>query len=308
MASIAVIGSGFVGQANGKVLATQGHSVLFIDIDPTKIAHLREEGYQATSFAEFPSDVHVDVFFISVPTPTVEGKAYLEHLKQAAESLGKILARYSTHPIIILKSTVPPGTTTNVLIPLLEQHSGKKEGVDFGVAFEPEYLREKTSLEDAAKPRFITIGSHDDHTACIVAWLRAPFHCTIKKMQTEEAEMQKYVHNLFNATKISFFNEMRQVCKELHLDDATIFEITAQTAEASWNPRYGIRDFGPYDGTCLPKDTAAFLAYAREKLGKDLPLLASVIAVNEALEQENTADMKPGASPLAVAKPVFPSK
>lgn len=286
MASIAIIGSGFVGQANGKILARQGHRVLFVDIDPTKLARLHEEGYRAVDYDSFPPDHHVDVFFIAVPSPTVDGTINLEYIEQAAQNLGGLLSQHDTHPIVIVKSTVPPGTTNNVVIPILEERSGKKEGVDFGVAFEPEYLREKTSLEDAAQPRLITIGSRDEHTACVVAWLRAPFHCTIRMVKTEEAEMQKYVHNLYNATKISFFNEMRQVCQRLGIDDQTIFEITAMTAEASWNPRYGIRNFGPYDGTCLPKDTTGFLTFVRNTLQHDMPLLAATIEVNETLEKK----------------------
>lgn len=286
MASIAIIGSGFVGQANGKVIAKQGHRVLFVDIDEAKISKLQAEGYHATNYEKFPRDLHVDIFFISVPTPTVNGQIKLDYVKQAAQNLGGLLSHYDSHPIVVVKSTIPPGTTNQVIIPLLEKYSGKKDGRDFGVAFEPEYLREATSLQDAERPRVITIGSRHDHTSSVVAWLRAPFHCPIKQVRTEEAEMQKYVHNLFNATKITFFNEMRDICKKLDLNDGQIFEITADSAEASWNTRYGIRDLGPFDGSCLPKDTAAFLDFAKEKLSTDMALLATVIQVNKRLQEE----------------------
>jgi len=288
MASIVIIGSGFVGQANGKVLARQGHRVLFVDIDDAKLSKLREEGYHTTNYEQFPRDLHVDVFFVSVPTPTVDGQIKLDHIKKAAQDLGGLLSRYDTHPIVVVKSTVPPGTTNELIIPLLEKYSTKKEGRDFGVAFEPEYLREATSLQDAERPRVITIGSRDVHTAAVVAWLRAPFHCPIKQVKTEEAEMQKYVHNIFNATKITFFNEMREICRKLNLNDGQIFEITADSAEASWNTRYGIRDFGPFDGSCLPKDTAAFLHFAKEKLQTDMTLLSTVIDVNKRLQEEQS--------------------
>jgi len=292
MASIVIIGSGFVGQANGKVLEKQGHRVLFVDVDNAKITKLRDEGYHATNYEEFPPDLHVDVFFLSVPTPTDGGQVKLDFIRQAAQNLGGLLSRYDTHPIVVIKSTIPPGTTNHLVIPILEKYSGKKEGRDFGVAFEPEYLREATSVQDAERPRVITIGSRHVHTASVVAWLRAPFHCPIKQVKTEEAEMQKYVHNLFNAAKITFFNEMRDVCKKLDLNDQQIFEITADSAEASWNTRYGIRDMGAFDGSCLPKDTSAFLGFAKEKLGTEMPLLSTVIEVNNRILKSESEQKK----------------
>lgn len=298
MASIAVIGSGFVGQANGKVLAEQGHRVLFVDIDPAKLAQLREEGYRTRTLDELRKEEHIDICIVSVPTPTIEEKVQLIAVKEAAQYLGSLLSSRSNHPIIILKSTVPPGTTRSVFMPLLEEYSNKRAGHDFGVVFEPEYLRQATSLDDAKKPRAITIGSIDQQTSAVVAWLRAPFHCPIYPVSLEAAELQKYVHNLYNATKISFFNEMRAIGKMLNIDDIDkVFDITVETAEASWNPRYGVRDFGPFGGTCLPKDTQGFLSFSRETLHADMPLLAAAIRVNLALLAKDRTDTPPASPP-----------
>jgi UDPglucose 6-dehydrogenase len=295
MASIAIIGSGFVGQANGKVLAQQGHRVLFADINPAKLAQLREEGYRTRTLEEIKKEEHIDICLVAVPTPTVGEEVQLIAIKEAAQYLGGLLSSLNNYPIIILKSTVPPGTTRSVFIPILEEYSRKRSGYDFGVVFEPEYLRQVTSLEDAQMPRAITIGSFDQQTASVVAWLRAPFHCPVHHVSPEAAELQKYVHNLYNATKISFFNEMRRIGKLLNIEDTDkIFEVTAQTAEASWNPRYGVRDFGPFGGTCLPKDTSGFLHFSREVLHTDMPLLSATIEVNDNLLEKSPIAKTPG--------------
>src|SRR3989344_1828379 len=128
MASIAIIGSGFVGQANGKVLAQQGHRVLFADIDTAKLAQLKEEGYRTRTIEEIKKEEHIDICFVAVPTPTVEGKIRLTPIKEAAKDLAGLLSHLGTYPIVVLKSTVPPGTTRELFIPILEQYSGKKVG------------------------------------------------------------------------------------------------------------------------------------------------------------------------------------
>lgn len=287
MASIAIIGSGFVGTAIGKTLAKQGHSVLFSDINEQKIASLIKEGYRAGKPEQLESEP-IDVFFVTIQTPMREdGSVELHYLEEGVKTIARGALRHlHTYPIVVIKSTVPPGTVTKLLIPLMERHSGKHVGHDFGVAFEPEYLRERIALEDAESPRLIVIGSADSHAASVLEWLRLPFHRPIVHMRTEEAEMQKYVHNIWNATKISFFNEMRSVTEELDLDADKIFSLVSETAEASWNHRYGTRDFGPFDGSCLPKDTAGFLHWSKNTLSHPLPLLEATIAVNKMTEQK----------------------
>lgn len=282
MARIAIVGSGVVGQATGKALSHQGHAVFFCDVDEQKISALRQAGFAAGQ-AEDLANEPFDIAFLCVPTPTVDGAVDLSFLHQACETVGRVLRDVRHYPIVVSKSTNPPGTVRRVIIPTLELFSGKKAGQDFGVAVEPEYLREKHALPDAEKPRLFLVGTEDKHAGHLLAWLRAPFGCPVEILQPEEAEMQKYVHNLFNAAKISFFNEMRTVCRKAGIDAEKIFPLVAETAEASWNRSYGVRDFGPFNGMCLPKDTTGFLTWARQQLGEDMPLLKAVIDVNERL-------------------------
>lgn len=296
MARIAIIGSGVVGQAAGKVLVEEGNDVLFVDIDETKIAALEKEGYRAGKW-EVLQDGTVDIFFLTVPTPTPSPQQgiSLEYIEEAAWMLGKgPLRRLDNYPIVVVKSTVPPGTTRKFVTPLLERSSSKRAGKDFGVAAEPEYLREKAALKDAHAPHLIVIGTEDERAMASMTGLRLPLHRPIIRVKPEEAELQKYIHNLWNATKISFFNEMRSVCKALHTEEGCeeVFVLAVETAEATWNHRYGTRDFGPFGGTCLPKDTSAFLRWSQNELALPLPLLRSVIAVNENLKAEEAREAK----------------
>lgn len=281
---IAIVGSGTVGQATGRSFAHMGHDVCFIDVDAKKLRSLRQEGFEVSRPEEFGKHAPFEAFFVSVPTPFARSGVDTSFVETAAQMLGEgPLQREQKFHVVVFKSTVPPGTTRGVLIPLLEAASGKRAGEDFGVAFEPEFLREKSALQDALAPRIIVYGVTDDRTDEALRRMRESFHTPTVRLSLEEAEMQKYAHNLFNAVKISYFNEMRSVCKGLGIDADKIFSLVMTSAEGAWNTQYGIRDYGPFDGKCLPKDTAGFLSWAENTLGSELPLLKATIAVNEGI-------------------------
>jgi len=289
MARIAIVGSGVVGQATGKGFISKGYVVTFIDVKEDVINQLRRQGYGALSPSEL-NLVDQDVVFVSVCTPTVNGKVVLDHLADACKTIGKALKpaiekRPEKYRVVAIRSTAIPGTLDNVVIPALEKNSGKKAGQDFGVAVNPEYLREKQAERDFSNPWIVVIGTGDDATWKILERLYRPFGCPIHRLSIKEAEFQKYAHNLFNATKISFFNEMRLVAGAIGLDPSELFALVAQSAEGMWHPAYGIRNMGPFGGSCLPKDTAAFLTFAKER-GIQAPLLAAVIEVNEMLKRD----------------------
>jgi UDPglucose 6-dehydrogenase len=157
-------------------------------------------------------------------------------------------------------------------------------GKDFGIAMNPEFLREVNAEKDFANPWIVVIGSNDAHTAQVLEKLYLPFNAPIIHMSIKEAEMMKYVHNIYNANKISFFNEMRMIAEKSGIDADKLFNTVIQSAEASWNKEYGIKNFGPYGGSCLPKDTRAFLSWTNENLKRKMPLLHAVIKVNEDLK------------------------
>ncbi len=279
---ICIIGPGVVGQATGKVFAAKGYKVAFLGGNIKKIEKLREEGFDAYERGELmDGDYDFDISMLTVPTPTKMGKINLEAMESAATDLGKRLAKTNKYHLVVVKSTVPPGTTENLVIPLIEKYSGKKVGVDFGACMNPEYLREETSYDDTLNAWIILIGEYDKKSGDILeAVYKDKFKCPINRCKLMEAEMQKYVHNLFNAVKISFYNEMREIAGKIDVDADKIFKYTAISCEGMWNPKYGIRDMGPFQGSCLPKDTRAFYNWATEK-GFDAALLKTAIDVND---------------------------
>lgn len=280
---ICIVGSGVVGQATGRGFLSHGFDVVFVDVRPEIIEQLRSEGltaYTPSELEKLPVDYQVTIFTVS--TPTRDGVIQLQYLKQAAEDCGRRLQKATDYHVIVVRSTVIPGTTEQMVVPAIEKFSGKKAGVDFGVCMNPEYLREKTAVEDFKNPWIIVIGQQDNRAGDVVHHIYSQYSCPIHRLSVQEAEIQKYTHNLFNAVKIGFFNEMRSICQKVGADADTIFARVAESSEGMWNPQYGIRDFGPFDGMCLPKDTQAFWAWAQTK-GWEMPQLKAAIDFNNDL-------------------------
>jgi UDPglucose 6-dehydrogenase len=287
---LVIVGSGVVGQATGKGFAQKGHSITFCDINPMTLTGLRDQGYQVCSPDLLHKQVGVQAFFFSISTPTVDGKIQLGFLEGAvANFAGGYLKETEEYTVVVIRSTVPPGTTEERLIPLLEKYSGKRAGPDFGVCMNPEYLREGSNEQDFLNPWIVVIGELDQRSGDTIQGIYGEQKVGIPtfRIPLKDAEAQKYIHNLWNATKISFFNEMRVVCRTAGVNTDKVFPLVVESAEAQWNPEYGIRDFGPFGGSCLPKDTTAFLSWSKEILGLHLPLLKSVILVNDDLRRIN---------------------
>jgi nucleotide sugar dehydrogenase len=277
-----IVGAGVVGSATGKGFLKHGNSVIFVDVDDLTVSRLSAEGFTAI----YPPDAEltgIDAVFISVTAPTEPYGIDLSYLEQACKSLGAALAECRTQPVIVFRCTLPPGTTRERLIPLLEAASGKRAGTDFGVCYNPEYLRAYCAERDFLHPRIVTIGRDRaaDEFGHRVAGIYTCFGAPVYYCTYEEAEFQKYVHNLYNATKISFFNELRAVAESLGFDPAQAFSYTALSAQGVWDSLYGTHDQGPYGGTCLPKDVGAWLGFTAGR-GLPAPLLTAVREVNRA--------------------------
>jgi len=275
---INIVGSGFVGAATGKGMVNHGHRVTFLDVDHNIVAMLDGEGYDA----RLAGDYHAltgEVTMFCVPTPPVNGEIRLDALRAAVESFAELLHSHDDYHVVVVRSTVPPKTTRQIVLPLIEKVSGKTVGIDFGLVMQPEYLREATAEQDFARPWLITIGEFDKKSGDVVSKAYRGFDAPIIRTSLEEAEFQKYVHNVYNAVKIAFFNEMRIVAQGEGWDATTIFQATAQSSEGMWNPIYGIRDHGPFDGSCLPKDSAALVEWG-DRNGYSLEIVRTVIAEN----------------------------
>lgn len=276
---IVIVGSGVVGTATGKGFRSRNHQVTFVDIDPQRLAELRREGLEASDVVVLRDEPAV--VFLTLPTPNDGRRWDLCPLLEGTRAVGEALGRSDGFHTVVVRSTVPPGTTERVVQPLLEQCSGKTLGEGFALASNPEFLRAQCALEDFLNPWMTVIGARSRRTQERLGDLLAPFGGEVRRFEDPaEAELIKCAHNLYNATKISFWNELWQVTRAIGADPIEVAATVARSAEGSFNPEYGIRGGAPYGGACLPKDTKGFLGFAAE-LGVDMPLIAAVDEVNE---------------------------
>jgi UDPglucose 6-dehydrogenase len=292
MNKIVVVGSGVVGTATGQGFLRTGHQVTFVDISTERVEALRAAGFDATTELDLTGEGAF--VFLTLPTPH-HGRGYdLTPFKAGVASVGAALGRAaatspSTYNTIIVRSTVPPGTCQEVVGPLLEETSGLWVGDGFALASAPEFLRATSALEDFLSPWMTVIAARSRRTVERLEELFRPFGGEVRTFSNPAvAEMIKCTHNVYNASKISFWNEVWNVCENLHIPAEDVATTVARSAEGSINPNYGIHGGRPYGGACLPKDVAGYLGLA-DRLGIDVPMIESVAVVNQRI-----ADMVSG--------------
>lgn len=286
MTRVTIIGAGVVGAATGKGLVQHGHDVEFVDIDRARVEQLRAEGLRATTELQLAGR---ELVFLTLPTPNDGYRCDLRPLLEATAEVGEAIAAGNEFHTVVVRSTVPPTTCDSVVTPLLERTSGRAFGEGFSVASNPEFLRARSALEDFLHPWMTVIGSRSPRTLERLSELLAPFGGELRRFALPAtAELIKYAHNLFNATKISFWNEIWSVCARLRVDAGEVAGVVSRSAEGSTNAEYGTRGGEPYGGACLPKDTKAFLGFL-DQLGLDGPLLSAVDEVNERMHEPRTA-------------------
>jgi UDPglucose 6-dehydrogenase len=295
ISKISIIGTGYVGIVSGTCFANLGHKVICVDIDKEKINKINkgispiyEEKLDALLKANLDniqatSDYHEaiqksDTTFICVGTPSKkDGDIDLSYVKKSAEEIGRQLKDKTTWHLVVVKSTVLPGTTKDIILPILEKFSGKKAGVDFGVAMNPEFLREGVAVNDFLNPDRIVIGYHDEKSKKMLRNLYKDFSCPIVETSLSAAEMIKYASNCFLATKISYINEIGNLCKDLDIDTYEVAEgmgLDKRIGRAFLDSGIG------WGGSCFPKDVEALISWAkRDKL--DSLIIDSVKNVND---------------------------
>ncbi len=287
---ISVIGAGYAGFCTALGFALKGHEIVCVDIDKKKVESinsgsapiyekdveraLRKSLKNKLISASTEIDEKSDFYFIAVQTPDKNG-IDLSHVRNVTENLAYLLKKSSGYKLIVMKSTVMPGTTESI-IPLLEE-SGKKVGKNFGVTTNPEFLREGSALEDFLKPDRIVIGEHDKKSGDMLENLYKDFNAPIIRTNLRTAEMIKYASNAFLAAKISFINEIGNYCKILGID-------TYEVAEGvGYDKRIGVHFLNAgigFGGSCLPKDANALIKSAK-KNNYNLGILESVMKLNE---------------------------
>jgi UDPglucose 6-dehydrogenase len=289
---ICVIGAGYVGVVTGACLASTGNHITFIDIDQDKIDRLNnatapiyEEGLQEllqenrkriSATDDYDAVADSDVVFICVGTPSREdGSIDLSYVKKAAEQVGKRLGE--RWQLVVVKSTVIPGTTMNIVKPLLEQASGKTAGSDFDVAMNPEFLREGIAIQDFMQPDRVVIGTTSQQARELLEKLYEPFDAPLYVTSPSTAEMVKYASNALLATKISYANEIGSLCKQHGIDTYQVMEAVGMDHRIASS---FLRAGAGFGGSCFPKDVRALIATGGDA-GQPMHLLRAVMQVND---------------------------
>jgi UDPglucose 6-dehydrogenase len=282
---IGIIGSGVVGFATGRAFAEYENEVTFLDIDPDKVESLTKQGFKATT--DFKTAVkHNDIFFVCVPTPDKNGDIDLSFINSCVKKLAKLCKDKQKYFLIAIKSTITPTTTERIIIPIIEKYSNKKIGKDFGVCFNPEFLRDNNAFDDFMNPDRIVIGEYDKISGDTLEKLYSHFKCPIVRTDLRTAEMAKYANNCFYATKISFFNEIHMMCQKIGIDSNAVRKIVQLDKYYGIHPWAHGHGFG---GKCLPKDLNAMITMFNEGHIHDPVLLKAVRNVNERIDKKVTA-------------------
>jgi UDPglucose 6-dehydrogenase len=288
MARILILGAGVVGEATSEGFASHGHEVTLVDHDPERVRHLQGRGLHATG--ELDLSGPSTIVFLALPTPAGPSGFDLSALLDGVTALGIALRQATNRHVVAVRSTVPPFTTNGLVIPRLEELSRRRAASTFAVAYVPEFLRAASALEDFLSPKMTVIACRDDEARAQLEELFGPFGGELRTFgDPTTAEMIKLAQNAFNATKISFWNEMWRLCQRVGIDADEVATTVAYAAEGSLNPAYGIRGGYPFAGGCLPKDVRGLLRVGDE-IGVELPLLGAVRQVNETVSRESVQE------------------
>ena len=296
---ISVFGLGYVGAVSAACLAKDGHQVIGVDMNDIKVnliaggrSPIVEPGlgeliaeHVASGRLRATTDVaeavlQSDLLFICVGTPGMRnGSIDLTHVRRVCEQIGLALREHPGAPVVVMRSTMLPGTMHEVVIPTLEAHSGKRAGEEFGVCVNPEFLREGTAIQDYDNPPKTLIGQFNQASGDRLASVYARMPGPMIRTDIGTAEMVKYADNAWHALKVGFANEIGNVCKALDVDAHRVMEIFCQDTKLNLSPYYLKPGFA-FGGSCLPKDLRALL-YKAKTLDLALPILGAILPSNE---------------------------
>jgi GDP-mannose 6-dehydrogenase len=297
--SISVFGLGYVGTVTAACLAHKGHRVLGVDLSPSKVEAMdtgrspiveprvgemvtacHKACHLHATMDSAAAIMQTEISFLCVGTPSLRnGKLDLGHIEPVCREIGEALKKKDSFHMVVLRSTVLPGTAETIVLPTLEKASGKRLGKDFGVCVNPEFMREGTAVSDFLEPAMTIIGAaYPEHAALlreIYAWAPGRFFET----SFRSAEMVKYVCNAWHAVKVSFANEVGTLAKQLGVDSEAVVEIFCADTKLNISPSYLKPGFA-FGGSCLPKDVRA-LNYRAKELDLNLPLFEAIMPSND---------------------------
>lgn len=295
---ISIFGLGYVGAVSLACLARDGHEVVGVDIDRNKLELIKsgkspiiEEGIQelienvvdqgrvrVTDNAEEAIN-QTELSFVCVGTPSLaNGDQDLGAVTRLCKQIGSALSDKADHHTIVIRSTVLPGTVEESVIPLLEDSSGKRAGADFSVAFQPEFLREGSSIKDYDNPPMTVVGTTDTRATEKLKSIYGSLPCDFVATEYRTAETLKYACNAFHALKISFANEIGRICQVLGADSHSVMQLVCRDKQLNISPAY-LRPGFAFGGSCLPKDLRALL-YLAKRGDVEVPTLVSLLQSN----------------------------
>jgi GDP-mannose 6-dehydrogenase len=305
---LSVFGLGYVGCVAAACLADAGHDVVGVDVNPNKVEIINsgtspiiEDGISeliakvvgngrlsaTTDSARAIRDS--DISLVCVGTPSNQnGSLHLRHVEQVCSEIGAAMKSKNQRHIVVIRSTMLPGTVENTVVPVLEETSGKKAVKDFGICINPEFLREGSSLKDYHAPPFTLIGADDEQTTSTVQSLYADIKAPVFVTSLKTAEMVKYVCNCFHALKVTFANEVGNICKALQIDSHEVMQVFCQDTKLNLSPYYLKPGFA-FGGSCLPKDLRA-MNYKAKQVDVEVPVLSSILPSNKR-QIEHAIDM-----------------
>jgi GDP-mannose 6-dehydrogenase len=297
---VSVFGLGYVGCVTAACFARDGHTVLGVDVSPAKVAEINagrapffEPGLDALTKAGVAAGRlsatgsaadavnATDVALICVGTPSLpDGAQNLDYVRRVCQEIGESLGKREAGRFftVIVRSTLLPGIFEEVILPVLEKASGKKAGVDFGLVQNPEFLREGTSIADFDNPPFTVIGELNATSGDEAARLYANLNAPLFRVTPGAAAMVKYACNAFHAVKVSFANEIGNLCKSAGVDSHDVMKVFIEDTKLNLSSYYLKPGFA-FGGSCLPKDIRALQAVARLN-GLDVPVLDGTLESN----------------------------
>jgi GDP-mannose 6-dehydrogenase len=295
---VSVFGLGYVGCVSAASFAGDGHDVIGVDVNADKVASINNrrspivepglgellERVAAEGRLRATTDTreavhHTDVSLLCVGTPSRKnGSLDLLYLERVSEEVGRALRDKQAYHVVVVRSTVLPGTTHELVIPTLERASGKKYGDGFGVSVNPEFLREGTALSDFRKPPLTLVGHNHAADASGTIALYQAIDAPLISTSIRVAEMMKYTSNTWHALKVVFANEIGNLCKKLEVDSHEVMDIFCRDEKLNLSPYYLKPGFA-FGGSCLPKDVRALLYRAKE-LDVELPVVSQILPSN----------------------------
>jgi len=296
---VSIFGLGYVGTVCAGCLAQDGHQVIGVDPVSTKvelintgkstiieteigelIAAAVESGMLRATDQTEAAVYDSELSFVCVGTPSqINGNLDLTHVRHVCEQIGRALKEKRERHTVVIRSTILPGTMRKLVIPVLEEYSGRKAGIDFGVCNNPEFLREGSAVKDFRFPSKTVVGELDPTSGDLLSEIYVKLDAPTVRTDLETAEMIKYIDNSWHALKIGFANEIGVLCKSLSVDAHKAMEIFMMDTKLNISPAYLSPGFA-FGGSCLPKDLRA-LAYAAKSRDVELPILKSILPSNE---------------------------